>query len=179
MATWICLLRAVNLGGRNKVPMPALRESLARAGFADLRTYVQSGNVVATSRHRSPAAVATVVADVLHRDFGVDQPVVVRTAEQVERVIAENPFEQAAAQRPKMLHVSFLCATPAAAGVDAVHTGELTRDVCRVIGDQLYLDFGESMQGSKLTGPRLSKLLGVDGTARNWRTVLALVDLAR
>lgn len=179
VTTWICLLRAINLGARNKVPMPALRESLTQAGFTDVRTYVPSGNVVACSRHRSPATVSAAVADVVRRDFGVDQPVVVRSPEQVERVIAENPFVEAAAERPTLLHVSFLLGTPGAVGVDAIHTQELTRDACRVVGDHLYIDFGDAVHGSKLTGPRLARLLGVDGTARNWRTMLALAELAR
>jgi uncharacterized protein (DUF1697 family) len=86
--------------------MPALREALADAGFTEVQTYVQSGNVVFTSRHRSPAAVADAVRDLVRDRFDVDQPVVVRTPEQIGSLIEANPFADAAAERPKLLHGS-------------------------------------------------------------------------
>jgi uncharacterized protein (DUF1697 family) len=173
------LLRAVNLGARNKVPMPALRERLTAVGFADVRTYVQSGNLVVSSRHRSPQAVAQAVATVVRDDFGVGEPVVVRTAEQIDDLVAGNPFSQAAMDRPKQLHVMFLMGRPDPAGVEAIHADALTREVCQVSGEHLYIDFRDGVHGSRLTGAYFAKRLGVDGTARNWRTVLALADLAR
>jgi uncharacterized protein (DUF1697 family) len=177
MATWICLLRAINLGSRNKVPMPALREALADAGFTEVQTYVQSGNVVFTSRHRSPAAVADAVRDLVRDRFDVDQPVVVRTPEQIGSLIEANPFADAAAERPKLLHVVFLTEQPPADAVTGVHADELTRDVVRIIGPDMYVDYGESVHASKLSPAYFSRRLGVDGTARNWRTVLALAEM--
>lgn len=179
MTTWIALLRAVNLGARNKVPMPALRAALTGAGMRDVRTYVQSGNIAFDSRHRTPEAVSTKVRDVVRREFGVDQPVVVRTGEQIERVIADNPYPHAALDRPKLLHVTFLTAVPEAAAVELVHTDPLSRDACRVVGADLYVDHEAGVHGSRFTGSWFDGRLGVDGTARNWRTVLALLDLAQ
>jgi uncharacterized protein (DUF1697 family) len=177
MSTWICLLRAINLGARNKVPMPALREALADAGFIDAQTYLQSGNVVLSSRHRTPAAVSEAVRDLVRERFDVDQPVVVRTPEQVGVLIEANPFADAAAERPKLLHVVFLAAEPASDAVDRVHTDDLTRDVVRILGRDMYVDYGESVHASKLSPAYFSRRLGVDGTARNWRTVLALAEM--
>jgi uncharacterized protein (DUF1697 family) len=178
MATWVCLLRAINLGARNKVPMPALRGALAEAGFTDVRTYVQSGNVVLRSRHRTPTAVAKAVGELMQERFDVDQPVVVRTPEQVTSLIEANPFADAALERPKLLHVVFLTAEPAAEAVERMHVDEVTRDVVRIIGPDMFVDFGESVQASKLSPAYFSRRLGVEGTARNWRTVLALAELA-
>lgn len=179
VVTWICLLRAVNLGARNKVPMRALRERLTDVGFGGVRTYVQSGNLVVTSHHRSPQAVAQAVATVVRDDFGVAEPVIVRTSEQIDDIVAGNPFPQAAMDRPKQLHVSFLLGTPDRVGADAIHADELTCGACRVIGDHVYIDFRDGVHGSRLTGAYFAKRLGVGGTARNWRTVLALTELAR
>jgi len=179
MTTWIALLRAVNLGARNKVPMPALRDALTQNGLGDVRTYVQSGNIAFVSRHRSPAAVSRNVRDVVRREFGVDQPVVVRTREQIESVIGSNPYPRAALDRPRVLHVVFLTGVPDPGGIAEVHTDPLSRDACRIVGADLYVDFGESVHASKLSATWFARRLGVEGTARNWRTVLALVDLAR
>lgn len=179
MTTWIAMLRAVNLGARNKVPMPALREALTDAGLGEVRTYVQSGNIAFTSRHRSPDAVASKVRDVVRREFDVDQPVLVRSIEQIETVIAGNPYPRAALDRPKLLHVTFLTSVPEPAGVQTVHSDPVSRDVCRIVGAHLYVDFAESVHGSRLSAQWITRRLGVDGTARNWRTVLALMDLAK
>ena len=102
----------------------------------------------------------------------------VRTPAEIAAVIDANPFPEAAAERPKMLHVSFLDADPDADGVDAIHTDDLTRDVCRVDGRHLYVDYVNGVHGSKLTPTYFSRRLRVDGTARNWRTVLALAELS-
>lgn len=174
MVRWVCLLRAINLGARNKVPMPALRAALTDAGFTEVQTYVNSGNVVVTSGHRSPGALSEAVRELVRERFDVDQPVVVRTPVQVRRVVDANPFVEAATQRPKLLHVIFLVAAPAAEAVARVHGDDLTRDVVRVVGDDMYVDYGDAVHGSKLTPAYFGRRLGVDGTARNWRTVLAL-----
>lgn len=177
MATWVCLLRAINLGAHNKVPMPALREALTDAGFTDVQTYVQSGNVVLSSRHRRAAAVSDAVRGVVREHFDVDQPVMVRTAAQIRAVVDDNPYPEAGAERPKFLHVIFLTGAPSTEAVDRMHADELTRDVVRVAGADMYVDYGESMHASKLSPDYFRRRLGVEGTARNWRTVLALAEM--
>lgn len=179
MPTWVCLLRAVNLGPHNKVPMAALRKAMEAAGFHDVRTYVQSGNVVARSALQSAGEVAEVVAGLVSGQFAVDSPVVVRTGAQLSRAIARNPFPEAARERPRLLHLVFLAETPDAGHVAALQDHELARDSCRVDGDSLYVDYREGVHGSKMTPQLLARLLGVEGTARNWRTVTALDEMAR
>lgn len=101
MAEGVCLPRAINLGARNKVGMPQLRKALTAAGFDDVRTYVQSGNVVVTSRHRSAGAVAKAMRAVIHDEFGVETSVLVRTPQQIRRSSrgARSPRTRASAQR--------------------------------------------------------------------------------
>ena len=179
MPTWVSLLRAINLGKRNQVPMPALREALAKAGFSDVRTYVQSGNVVARSPHRAPAKVAERITALVKDEFGLDVPVIVRAPDQLDHVIAANPYPVAAQERPNILHVMFLAGAPDPDAVRALHTDEMTKDVCRVDGDNLYIDYGTGVHGNRLTAAYLSRRLRVDGTARNWRTVTTLAQMAR
>lgn len=178
MPTWIALLRAINVGGRNMVSMPALREALAADGFGDVRTYVQSGNIVVRSPQRSAASVGKRMGALLEHEYGLTVPVIVRSPGELASVIDANPFPAAAAERPKLLNVTFLAGDPDADGVAAIHEDALTRDVCRVDGRHLYVDYVDGVHGSKLTPTYFSRRLGVDGTARNWRTVLALAELA-
>ncbi len=175
MPTWVSLLRAVNLGARNKVNMPALRDSLGAAGFDDVRTYVQSGNIVARSSHRSPAKVAAAVHQVIADDFGMDVPVVVRSGRDLADVVAANPFGDAAA-RPVHVHVIFLAARPAAAAVAAFEQADLGPDRARVAGSDVYAWYADASKASRV-GAALRRL-GVEGTARNWRTVTTLAQLA-
>lgn len=175
MPTWVSLLRAVNLGKRNKLSMPALRESLGAAGFADVRTYVQSGNIVASSPHRSPAKVAAAVHQVIADDFAMDVPVVVRSAKDMAVAIAANPFDDAAG-RPVHVHVIFLAAKPTPAAVAAFEQVELGPDKARVIGSEVYAWYADASRASRVDAA--VRRLGVAGTARNWRTVTTLTQLA-
>lgn len=179
MTTWVSLLRGINLGSHNKVPMPALRKALEAAGFDAVRTYVQSGNLVTESEHGSAGEVAAAVRGVVAAEFGIDVPVMVRSPDQLAAVVASNPFPAAARERPRMLHVSFLASAPPATAVERLMSDQLAVDRCRVVGQDLYLDYGDGVHGSRLTPDFLRRRLGVDGTARNWRTVLALHDLCR
>jgi uncharacterized protein (DUF1697 family) len=178
MATWIALLRAVNVGGRNMLSMPRLREALTADGFGDVQTHLQSGNIVARAPQRSTAAVEKRIAAVIAREFDLTVPVVARTPAQLAEVVERNPFPAAAVERPKLLHVVFLAGDPAADGVGALHVDDLTRQCCRVEGRHLYVDYVDGVHGSKLTSAYFERRLGVEGTGRNWRTVLALAELA-
>lgn len=176
MPIWISLLRAVNLGARNKVPMPRLREVLADAGFRDVQTLVQSGNVVASSRHRSEASVARDVRDLLVEHFDVDTPVVVRSAADMAATQARDPFPELTSTEPKLVQVVFhteVIADPepllerAAEGDERVH----------VAGRDVHVAYPLGIGRSKLTPAVMARLLGQDGTARNWRTVTALTEM--
>ena len=159
--------------------MPSLRKALAADGFDDVRTYVQSGNIVFRSTLSRPGQVADRVTRLVSEEFGVNAPVVVRNLSELDRVIDRNPFPEAARERPKGLHVVFLAGTPDAAKVADLHVHELARGLCLVDGDHLYVDYRDGVHTSKLTAQFFARVLGVEGTARNWRTVTALQELAR
>jgi uncharacterized protein (DUF1697 family) len=174
--TWVALLRAVNLGKVNKVSMPVLREALTEAGFIDVRTYVQSGNILLDSPLRSPAKVGAEVGRIVHERFGVDTPVVTRTAAQLRAVLDWNPFPEAAAERPKLVHVVHLSAVPDADKVEALLAADVGKASVAHRGEEVVVDWVDVSGGG--SADRALKKLGVDGTARNWRTLTALVELA-
>ena len=177
MPTWVALLRAVNLGARNKVPMPALRTALAGAGFGDVRTYVQSGNVVLDSDRGSADAVGAAVRAVVAEVSAVDTPVVVRRGGELAEVLAWNPFPAAAADRPALVQVVHLTAEPDPAAVEAMLAVDVAPDAVAVRGREAVIAYAESSRNSR-TDAALRRLK-VDGTARNWRTLTALVELTR
>lgn len=177
MPTWVALLRAVNLGARNKVSMPELRTALAGAGFTEVRTYVQSGNVVLDSDLPSPAEVGAAVREVVAAVSGVDTPVVVRRGSELAAVLAWNPFPDAAAGRPHLVQVVHLTAEPDPAAAAAVLAADVDPDAVAIRGLEMVVAYAETTRNSR-TATALRKL-GVDGTARNWRTLTALVELTR
>lgn len=169
---WAVLLKGVNVGGHRRVPMPVLKEVLGRLG-GDPATYLQSGNGVLTWDGDDPAALERAVHDALLAELDVDTAVMVRTGPQLSQVVERLPF--AGEPDPKLLHVGFLSAVPDPALVAAVDPERIAPDRLVVDGDVAYLDFARSVHDAPLT--RRPPRLGVDMTARNWRTVLALRDL--
>ena len=177
MQTWVCLLRAVNLGARNKVPMARLRAILAAAGLGDVSTYLQSGNVIA--RSALPAAqVSSLVHDVIADEFGVDSTVIVRDVAQLQDVVAANPFAAQGGSRPHLVRVIFLAGEPATERVAAVSDDARLRQVSRVVGEHVYVDYVDGVHGNSRTASFFERTLQVQGTERNWRSVLALHKMA-
>ena len=161
MPPQIALLRAINLGSRNRVPMPELRERLTQAGYGEVRTVVQSGNLV-LEREADPEELRALI----RQWFGVDQPVIVRTAAQWRRLIADNPLD---VPDPKRFQVLFFDRAPKS---DDIEVGE-ERAVIR--GREVYCWHPGGLQRSPLSR-QLERLEG-DATARNWNTILKLQDL--
>ena len=176
MPATIALLRGVNVGGHNKVPMAALRTALAERGYPSVRTYVQSGNIVV--HERTPAArYAADVRAVVAESFGCDVPVVVRAAHQLATVAAENPFAGPGRDPGRQLLVGFLDGTPDQARVAAIDPHRSPPDELRVRGAEVYFWCPDGWGRSKVS-VGLEKALGTAMTVRNWRTVTTLLEMA-
>ena len=171
MATHVALLRAVNLGGTNKVSMADLRRLVESLGFTGVTTFIQSGNVLFTSRRRVTAGAIELA---ISRELGMDVPVMVRTVAEVEGIIEANPFPRA---DPGKLHVGFMAdGPPPAALADLDHDRFLPEEFA-VIGAELYLHLPNGMGRSKLPG-YLERAIKIPTTIRNWNTVSKLLELA-
>ncbi len=179
MPVWVCLLRGVNLGKQRKLPMPALREALTAAGMTDVRTYLQSGNVIAHSQLRTHQQVSDLVRTVIAAEFSHDVPVMTRRPAEIDDVIASNPFPAQAAQRAHLIRVIFLAVVPPAGTTSRLMSASSLLDTCRVIGSHVYVDYVHGYHSTGRTASYFTRALGVDGTERNWRTVLALSALGR
>ena len=156
--------------------MPKLRSALEDAGFEEVATYVQSGNVVLSSGD-SAAKVAQKVARLIKKEFGLEIAVAVRTRAQLAQVVKRNPLGQVA-KNPKRYQVSFLEKKPAAALVRKLE--EVADPAERVVahGREIYAWHPEGVARSKLWAALAGKGLGVTATARNWTTVTKLLELA-
>jgi uncharacterized protein (DUF1697 family) len=167
---WIALLRAVNLGSRNKVPMAELRELFERAGAEAVRTYIQSGNVVFTQKAPDGAALEAAVA----KSFGVQTVLILRTARHMAKLAGGHPFGKDTSKS----RVAFLAEKPTRDALEALRELEAGADRFEVLGGDVALHYPSGFQGARLTAARLEKALGVAATARNWRTVAKLAELA-
>jgi uncharacterized protein (DUF1697 family) len=176
---YVALLRAVNVGGRNRVPMKQLREALAAEGLEDVATVLQSGNVLFRSG-RSEAAVAKLVGATISKELRLDIGVVVRSGRELATIAKANPFlKKGEDPDPKSLHVVFLEKAPAKAAGAALDPDRSPPDAFAIRGRDVYLSYPGGSGRSKLTLPYFERVLGVHGTARNWRTVLRLAELAQ
>jgi uncharacterized protein (DUF1697 family) len=179
MPQWVCLLRAINLGARNKVGMAQLRNVLSSANFKNVRTYLQSGNVVLDSHHRDPDDVAATVRSVISDEFGVDTPILVRTPQQISGILAWCPFPEEAITRPATVHVVHFDAEPDADQIASATAVDWTPDRIKIRGLEACIQYATTMHSSRLQYATLLKRLRVGGTARNWRTVEAISRLLR
>jgi len=170
MGTYIVLLRAVNVGGRNKVPMAELRTAVEAAGFGDVGTYVQSGNLICSSRKKAPG-VATAIHKLVEAEFGHDIEVIVRTPAELAALDEANPYPDA---DPKQSGVVFLAAAPDG----PLDASKFAPDTCVVSGADVFVHCPSSFADTKLTAGWVEKQVGQAGTRRNWNTIHKLVQLA-
>lgn len=179
MPTFIAMLRGINVSGHKSVKMERLRATFEALSFGNVRTYVQSGNVVFEGKG-APAAIAAKIAVRIEKDFGFVVPVTVLTAEAIERVVAENPFLKEKGSDTTKLHVTFLSGPPAADGLkklSALPAGP-DRFSCRPASTSVYLHCPEGYGNTKLSNVAIEKALALGATTRNWKTVTTLLRMA-
>ncbi|MEI9989667.1 MAG: DUF1697 domain-containing protein [Rhizomicrobium sp.] len=178
MSVQIALLRAVNVGGTAVLPMANLRAAVEKAGFKDVRTLLQSGNLVFDAGALAPAATEKKLEALCAKAFGLTSDIHVRTPKDLAALVAANPFAKEARADGARVHVLFLREAPTAAAFEALQAAIKGREVVRAGGRQAYMFYPDGMGQSKLTPAVLARHLGMPGTARNWNTVLKLAAMA-
>jgi uncharacterized protein (DUF1697 family) len=173
---YVAFLRGINLGPRRRVPMAELRAALERAGYEDVETLLQSGNVVLTSS-ADPASLERELAQTLRDAFVFAIAVVVRTHDELAEIIARDPLADVA-HNPARYQVSFLSAEPDPSRVEALARADVAPERVAVHGREVYAWHPDGISRSALAGLITARNLGVEVTARNWRTVTKLLELA-
>ena len=172
----IVLLRGINLGPRNRIAMPALREQLRDDGFEDVSTYLQSGNVVLSS-DLSPEQLALECKRSIAEGFGLDIEVLVRTRDEMAGVVARNPLGEVAVN-PKRYQVTFLSAELERAELERLTSLATANERLVAVGRELYAWHPDGVARSKLWARLGGQGLGVAATSRNWSTVASLLEMA-
>ena len=167
MGSFVALLRAVNVGGTGKLPMSELKAMCEELGFAAVRTYIASGNVVFTSR-KSEAAIKTALEKRLHVYAGAPVGVLVRSAAEMAEVLADNPFAKMAPNRTVAIFLDKAPPADTLAGIRGQNNEQL-----RLGRREIYVHYGDGMGTSKLVIPAAKT-----GTARNMNTVATLAKMA-
>jgi uncharacterized protein (DUF1697 family) len=176
MPARIALLRGINLGPKRRVPMAELRARLSEAGFDHVRTYVQSGNIVLDS-DLPPEELERSLFRLIDQQFGLEVPVVSRTAEELAAVVELDPLGEVA-HEPKRYQVSFLSGELSAQKVEELRGVRVDPEALHVEPREIYAWHPEGVARSKLWNKLAGSGLGVTATARNWTTVCTLREMA-
>jgi uncharacterized protein (DUF1697 family) len=168
---YVGLLRGVNVGGSNKLPMADLRSMFEDLGFSDVRTFIQSGNVVFASKHRP---TTTELERGIAARFGIETDVVLRSSSELEAVRATNPFPDV---QTEYLHVGFMASTVGDAVLQSLEPERFGVERFAVVGTEAFLHLPNGMGTSKLPA-HLARRLGTPITFRNWKTVNRLIELS-
>jgi len=170
----VALLRGVNVGGKNVLPMRELAAMFVAAGCVEVETYVQSGNVVFGAAEDEVGGLAGVIEGGVAERFGIRSPVILRSAAEMRRVVAGNPFAGVA---DLSLHVYFLRDLPTAVKVRGLDYARSAGDSFAVVGREIYLHLPNGMARTKLTNVYFDRALGTVCTARGWKTVGRLAEM--
>jgi uncharacterized protein (DUF1697 family) len=176
--SYVALLRGINVAGKNMLPMAELVEIFDAAGCADVRTYIQSGNVIFSADRETSERIASVVAAEIDARFGLRVPVVLRSSAEIRKAAAANPFLERGAAL-ETLHVAFLAAAPDRRRAAALDPERSPGDAFELRGRELYLHLSHGVAKTKLTNAYLDATLATTSTLRNWRTVLKLAEMTR
>jgi len=186
MASHVALLRGINVGGRNKVPMAELREVAASLGHTGVSTYIQSGNVLFCTPETDTARLASALGEAVSEAFGIAVSVVVLSRAQLARILDSNPYPDE--PKPQYVHVVFLGAEPPPDLLDRIKAAENdaaakgSRDTVTAVGEALFVHTPDGYGTSELA-EALFRIIGPPGkagitaTARNWATSTKLLSL--
>jgi len=183
MTTFVALLRSINVGGRNRLPMADLRRMVASLGFGAVETYLQSGNVVFTGAGTASGAARAIEARIAG-DLGLDVPVIVRSKPQVARILRDNPYAGLGVD-PRTVHVTFLAGPPddrhrRELGAEAATSGPNGRfgdDRFQPVGADVFVYCPGGYGRTTLNNGYFERRAGRVATTRNWRTVSALAGM--
>jgi uncharacterized protein (DUF1697 family) len=177
MPAYVAMLRGVNVGG-NPLKMAWLREACEELGLREVRTYLQSGNIVFASP-LAAARLAALLKQTIDKQTRLPVPVIIRSAKEMADIVAQNPFLKRKGVDATKLHVTFLGDVPKR--LDSARLDKLagTRDDYVVARREIYLHCPINYGETKLSNTAIEKALGVSATTRNWTTVTTLADMAK
>jgi len=176
--TYIAILRGINVLGKNIIKMERLRRMMERLGFGEVRTYIQSGNVVFRTKNQSLTDITDLITDGIHTEFEFEVPVIVLDIGMLESIINQNPFVPDTSLDTAKMHVTFLSSPPPPFDREAIEAKKQDGERISFSAQAVYLYCPNGYGNTKLSNEFLEKKLNVTATTRNWRTVLELLRLS-
>jgi uncharacterized protein (DUF1697 family) len=177
MKTYVALVRGINVGSNRRLPMKALTQLLEQHDCVDVKTYIQSGNVVFRSARSDASRLAKELGAAVSRTYGFEPHVLVLTLSELEHAAADNPYSEAD-ENPTSVHLFFLAEAPKKPDLQSLEALKTKTERFQLRGKIFYLHTPDGFGKSKLAAAA-ERLLGVDATARNWRTVTTLLEMTR
>ena len=170
MTVAVSLLRGINVGGRNKIRMADLRELYRDLGLTDVRSLLQSGNVLFETSATDLAGVGRELEAAIRADFGLDILIILRSSDDFDGIFSRHRFSAAQLLEPRKIAVVFLSDLADSAAVDQLRESNPGREIIQADGRELYIYYTDGMARSKLDSSRIERALGLHSTARNWNT---------
>jgi uncharacterized protein (DUF1697 family) len=177
MTQWIALLRGINVGGHRKVPMADLRELCSGLGWGNIRSYIQSGNLLFTGKNE-PVLLGQTLQEAIKVHFGFEVPVILRTADQWDALCESNPFPEESEKEPNLIAACFSHNGFPKSAVAEIEARGAQSERAQVVADTLWIHYPGGQGRSKITPVVLDRLAGSPVTARNWRTLMKIRDMA-
>ena len=175
----VALLRGINIGPHKRMKMETLRTSCEALGFKNVKTYIQSGNVVCQAGKVSSDAAAKKIEAQIEKDFGFSADVIARTGDEMKQIVTGNPLLKEPGVDASKLHVVFFSEAPSTEAIKKLEAIVKTPDKVRHKGKEIYFYFPNGVSGGSIWKHSLDRVLGISGTMRNWKTVNTLYEMAR
>ncbi|WP_405369630.1 DUF1697 domain-containing protein [Nonlabens sp. Asnod2-A12] len=173
---YVALLRGINVGGKNKLPMALLRDALGKTSFYGVTTYIQSGNIVFNSDLKS-AQCADIISELLKSEFDLAIPVIVKKQEEVSEILKASPFKTRTIENSKFMSFGFLNESPVQEKVKVTEEFSTELETFKIVDNVIYFYCGVGFGKTKMTNAWFEKKLGVTSTMRNYNTTLKLTEL--
>lgn len=178
MQTYISILRGINVSGNRIIKMDALKKLCLSHDFCNIKTYIQSGNIIFESIPTDNKIISNTIKTAIEKEFGFDVPVITLRQTELESIITSNPFVNDKSKDPLFFHVTFLSDWPAKQNIEQLTQIDLRNDKYEIIDKVIYLFCPDGYSNSKLTNSLFEKKLKVTATTRNWKTTNELLKLA-
>ena len=176
MKNLVALLRGINVSGQKKIVMADLRQSLEKEGYENVRTYIQSGNIVFESEESNPVSLAQKIEKIIQNDFGFEVPTLVISQESIRKIPDSNPFLKPG-QETKALYVGFMYEEPDERHVQALYEAPTQPDEFSLAYPFVFMKFSDGIGKSKMDNNFFERKLKIKMTSRNWNTILKLSDM--
>jgi uncharacterized protein (DUF1697 family) len=178
MTTHIAMLRRINVTGHRLIKMEALRASFAALGLKNVKTYIQSGNVVFETDEPASGLSAKIEKRILG-DFGFDVRVLTKSAKELADIVRRNPFAKDKETEAARLYVTFLSDDPPRNALELVQSLAAGAEEIRIAGRAVYLRLPNGYGKTKLSNTAIEKKLSCSATTRNWKTTKTLLEMAQ